>query len=52
MSELFKSYHKVFRIKSHFVFAIKYRKDLFLDNKYVETSKEAKKARQEESSLD
>ena len=37
---IFKSYHKVFRIKYHFVFCIKYRKDLFLDNQYVETIKE------------
>ena len=36
MNELFKSYHKVFRIKYHFVFCIKYRKDLFLGKKYVE----------------
>ncbi|MBU2459014.1 MAG: transposase [Nanoarchaeota archaeon] len=34
-----KSAHKVFRIKYHFVFCIKYRKDLFLQNKYVETFK-------------
>ena len=39
MDELFKSYHKVFKIKYHFVFCIKYRKDLFLENKYVETFK-------------
>ena len=37
---LFKSYHKVFRIKYHFVFVIKYRKDLFLKEKYIETFKE------------
>jgi len=37
--ELFKSYHKVFKIKYHFVFCIKYRKDLFLNNHYVETLK-------------
>ena len=30
MDEL-KAYHKVFKIKYHFVFCIKYRKDLFLD---------------------
>ena len=34
-----KSSHKVFKIKYHFVFCIKYRKDLFLENKYVETFK-------------
>ncbi|MBI4116481.1 IS200/IS605 family transposase [Candidatus Pacearchaeota archaeon] len=39
MDELFKSYHKVFRIKYHFVFVIKYRKDLFLQKKYTETFK-------------
>ena len=38
--ELSRSAHKVFRIKYHFVFCIKYRKDLFLDNQYVETIKE------------
>ena len=37
MDEIFKSYHKVFRIRYHFVFCIKYRKDLFLEDKYVET---------------
>jgi len=39
MDELFKSYHKVFRIKYHFVFIIKYRKDFFKENKYIETFK-------------
>ena len=39
MEELCKSYHKVFKIKYHFVFCIKYRKDLFLENKYIETFK-------------
>jgi len=39
-SELCKSAHKVFRIKYHFVFCIKYRKDLFLQEKYTETLKE------------
>ena len=38
--ELCKSAHKVFKIKYHFVFCIKYRKDLFLENKYVQTVKE------------
>jgi len=37
---LCKSAHKVFKIKYHFVFCIKYRKDLFLDNQYVETIKQ------------
>jgi len=40
MDELCKSYHKVFKIKYHFVFCIKYRKDLFLENKYIEIFKE------------
>jgi putative transposase len=38
-NELCKSAHKVFRIKYHFVFCIKYRKDLFLNEDYVETIK-------------
>ena len=41
MSEdICKSAHKVFRIKYHFVFCIKYRKDLFLESKYTKTVKE------------
>ncbi len=39
MDELCKSYHKVFKIKYHFVFCIKYRKDLFLESKYIEAFK-------------
>jgi putative transposase len=39
MDELLKSYHKVFKIKYHFVLCIKYRKDLFVENKYVESVK-------------
>jgi|SRR3989338_2549749 len=39
MDELVRSSHKVFRIKYHLVFCIKYRKDLFLEDKYVETVK-------------
>ena len=39
MNELFKSYHKVFKIKYHFVFCIKYRKDLFLKENYVNSIK-------------
>ena len=35
--ELCKSAHKVFKIKYHFVFCIKYRKDLFLNENYVVT---------------
>ena len=38
--ELGKSAHKVFKIKYHFVFCIKYRKDLFLEEKYVQTIRE------------
>ena len=38
--ELNKASHKVFRLKYHFVFCIKYRKDLFLDDKYINTIKE------------
>ena len=34
-----RSSHKVFKIKYHIVFCIKYRKDLFLNDKYVETVK-------------
>ena len=37
---VFKSYHKVFRIKYHFVFVIKYRKDLFADENIVNYFKE------------
>ncbi len=38
--DFFKSAHKDFKIKYHFVFCIKYRKDLFLEEKYVKTIKE------------
>ena len=37
--ELCKASHKVFKIKYHFVFCIKYRKDLFLEDVYVEAVK-------------
>ena len=37
---LVRSSHKVFKIKYHLVFCIKYRKDLFLEDKYVETVKQ------------
>ena len=40
MTELIRSAHKVFKIKYHLVFCIKYRKDLFLDEKYVSTVKQ------------
>jgi putative transposase len=32
--------HKVFRLKYHFVFCIKYRKDLFTNGSYIKTIKE------------
>ena len=37
--ELCKASHKVFKLKYHFVFCIKYRKDLFLEEKYMKTVK-------------
>ena len=40
MEDLCRSAHKVFKIKYHFVFCIKYRKDLFLEEKYVQTIKQ------------
>ena len=40
MIELVRSSHKVFKIKYHLVFCIKYRKDLFLEEKYVTTVKQ------------
>ncbi len=40
MVELVRTSHKVFKIKYHFVFCIKYRKDLFLEDKYVQTVKQ------------
>src|SRR3989338_7786314 len=40
MGTLGRASHKVFRIKYHLVFCIKYRKDLFLDNKYFDTVRE------------
>ena len=48
---LFKSYHKVFRIKYHFVFVIKYRKDLFTNEKYVQTFKDVCKGMEERYSM-
>ena len=38
--ELCRAAHKVFKIKYHFVFCIKYRKDLFVNNEYIESFKE------------
>lgn len=49
--DLCKSYHKVFKIKYHFVFCIKYRKDLFLENKYTESLKEICKGLEERYSM-
>ena len=40
MSELVRSSHKVFKIKYHVVLCIKYRKDLFLDDRYIKAVKE------------
>jgi len=39
MEDLCKGSHKVFRIKYHFVLCIKYRKDLFLNEVYVNSLK-------------
>ena len=40
MDDLERAAHKVFRIKYHFVFCIKYRKDLFLEERYIESLKD------------
>ena len=40
MSELVRTSDKVFKIKYHFVFCIKYRKDLFLEDRYIQTVKQ------------
>ncbi len=40
MDDLCRAAHKVFKIKYHFVFVIKYRKDLFLEEKYTTFLKE------------
>ena len=50
-NDLCKSSHKVFKIKYHFVFCIKYRKDLFLENKYIETFKKICKGLEERYSI-
>lgn len=42
MTELIRSY-KVFKIKYHLVFCIKYRKDLFLEEKYAATVRQVYK---------
>ena len=46
-NEIKKANHKVFRLKYHFVFCIKYRKDLFLEEKYVEAVKQILKGLEE-----
>ncbi len=51
MNDLERAAHKVFGIKYHFVFCIKYRKDLFLQNKYVETFKYLCKGMEERYSM-
>ena len=51
MDELCKSAHKVFKVKYHFVFCIKYRKDLFLENKYVEFVKKISQGLEERYSM-
>ena len=40
MVELVRSSHKVFKIKYHVVICIKYRKDLFLEERYIATVKQ------------
>ena len=40
MEGLIHASHKVFKIKYHLVFCIKYRKDLFLEEKYISTVKQ------------
>jgi len=50
-NDLCKSSHRVFKIKYPFVFCIKYRKDLFLENKYVETFKRICKGLEERYSM-
>ena len=46
-----KAAHKVFKIKYHFVFCIKYRKDLFLEENYVEFLREVCKSIEERYSI-
>lgn len=48
---LFKSYHEAFRLKYHFVFVIKYRKDLFVNQNYVEKLKEICKGLEQRYSM-
>ena len=51
MDELEKSAHKVFKLKYHFVLCVKYRKDLFLAEKYMETFKVVCKGMEERYSM-
>ena len=39
MEELIRSSHKIFKLKYHFVICLKYRKDLFLNETYINTFK-------------
>tara|TARA_Y100000310_G_scaffold278349_1_gene296730 strand:- start:247 stop:687 length:441 start_codon:yes stop_codon:yes gene_type:complete len=49
--DLGRAAHKVFKIKYHMVFCIKYRKDLFDEEKYVATVKDICKGIEERYSL-
>jgi len=51
MDELEKSAHKVLKLKYHFVFCIKYRKDMFVNNDYCETFKYTCKQMEERYSM-
>ena len=51
MDELEKSAHKIFKLKYHFVFCVKYRKDLFLNKDYCETFKDTCKQMEERYSM-
>ncbi len=47
MRNLFRACHKVYEIKYHLVFVVKYRKDLFLEEKYCSGLKEILKQLEE-----
>ena len=49
--DLYKTAHKVSKIKYHFVFCIKYRKDLFLEKKYTDNLKKICEGIQERYSI-
>jgi len=51
MDDLVRSSHKVFRLKYHFVFCLKYRKDIFVDEKYINSLKEICKGIEERHHL-